>query len=82
VAKALPSITVNCVRYRVLRLEPGTCGPRYLLRNTPASSSASMGATRKPRSRPRGLSLKLAVDNPFRGFDFFEMAEGGLLVRR
>jgi hypothetical protein len=27
------------------------------------------------------LILKLSVDNPFRGVDFFETAEGGLLVR-
>ncbi len=27
------------------------------------------------------LELKLAVDNPFRGFDFFETADGWWLVR-
>jgi hypothetical protein len=38
--------------------------------------------TRKPRSQPAARELKLTVDNPFRGVDFFETAESGLLVRR
>jgi hypothetical protein len=45
------------------------------------SFSASTPARRKTRSQPRALELRLTVDNPFRGLDFFETAEGGLLVR-
>jgi hypothetical protein len=66
VAKVLPAITVNGVRYRVLKLEAGT---RVYGRNAQTALSAAP------------LELKLTVDNPFRELDFFETAEGGLLVR-
>jgi hypothetical protein len=48
-----------------------------------ASSSASVyGRNAQAALSAAPLELKLAIDNPFCGFDFFETAEGGLLVRR
>jgi hypothetical protein len=49
-------------------------------RATPASSSASTGRNAQSALSAAPLVLKLTVDNPFRGLDFFETPEG-LLVR-
>jgi hypothetical protein len=81
VAKALPPITVNGVRYRVLRLGPGASGPRYLLRNDAGELFGVYGRNAQSALSAAPLELKLRVDNPFRGLDFFEMEDGGLVVR-
>jgi hypothetical protein len=75
VAKALPPITVNGVRYRVLRLEPGTSGPRYLLRNDAGELFGVYGRNAQTALSAAPLELKLTVDNPFRGLEFFETAD-------
>jgi hypothetical protein len=81
VAKALPPITVNGVRYRVLSLGPGSAGPRYLLRNAAGELFGVYGRNAQSALSAAPLELKLRVDNPFRGLDFFEMEDGGLVVR-
>ena len=80
-AKALPLITVNGIRYRVLRLDPGASGPRYLLRNDAGELFGVYGRNAQSALSAAPLELKLRVDNPFRGLDFFEMEDGGLVVR-
>jgi hypothetical protein len=80
-ARAVPPITVNGVRYRVLRLATGTVGSRYLLRNDAGELFGVYGRNAQSVLSAAPLELKLRVDNPFRGLDFFETDEGGLLVR-
>jgi hypothetical protein len=80
VAKSLPPITVNGVRYRALRLGPGS-GPRYLLRNDAGELFGVYGRNAQSALSAALLELKLRVDNPFRGLDFFETDDGGLVVR-
>jgi hypothetical protein len=79
VSKLLPPIVVNGVRYRVLRLEGG--GLRFLLRSDAGELFGVYGRNAQTALSAAPLELKLRVDNPFRGLDFFETAEGGLLVR-
>ncbi len=78
-AKALSPIVVNGVRYRVLRLGLGT-GPRYLLRNDAGELFGVYGRNAQAALSAAPLELKLRIDNPFRGLDFFE-TDGGLVVR-
>jgi hypothetical protein len=80
VSKVLPPIVVNGVRYRVLRLEGGS-GLRFLLRSDGGQLFGVYGRNAQTALSAAPLELRLTVDNPFRGFDFFETAEGGLLVR-
>ena len=80
VAKALPPITVNGVRYRVLSFGPGSSGPRYLLRNDAGELFGVYGRNARSALSAAPLELKLRVDNPFRSLDFFE-TESGLMVR-
>jgi hypothetical protein len=80
VSKVLPPIIVSGVRYRVLRLE-GEGGPRFLLRSDAGELFGVYGRNAQAALSAAPLELKLTVDNPFRGLDFFETAEGGLLVR-
>ena len=78
---ALPPITINGVRYRVLKLEDSARGPRYLLRSDDGDLFGVYGWNAQAALSAAPLVLKLAVDNPFREVDFFETAEGGLLAR-
>jgi hypothetical protein len=80
VAKTLPPITVNGVRYRVLSFGPGSSGPRYLLRNDAGELFGVYGRNARSALSAAPLELKLRVDNPFRSLDFFE-TESGLMVR-
>jgi hypothetical protein len=81
VSKLVPPIVVNGVRYRVLRLDDGGSGLRYLLRSDSGELFGVYGRKAQTALSAAPLELKLTVDNPFRGLDFFETAEGGLLVR-
>ena len=77
-SKVLPPIVVNGVRCRVLRLEGGG-GPRFLLRNDEGELFGVYGRNAQTALSAAPLELKLTVDNPFRGVDFFETEEGGLV---
>ena len=79
-SKVLPPIFVNGVRYRVLRLAGGG-GPRFLLRSDAGELFGVYGRNAQTALSAAPLELKLTIDNPFRGLDFFETTEGGLLVR-
>jgi hypothetical protein len=80
VSKLLPPIVVNGVRYRVLRLEGGG-GLRFLLRSDGGDLFGVYGRNAQTVLSAAPLELKLTTGNPFRGVDFFETADGGLLVR-
>ena len=47
----------------------------------PASLFGVYGRNAQSALSAASLELKLRVDNPFRGLDFFEMEDGGLVVR-
>jgi hypothetical protein len=79
VSNVLPPIVVNGVRYRVLRLEGG--GLRFLLRSDDGELFGVYGRNAQSALSAAPLELKFRVDNPFRGLDFFEMEDGGLVVR-
>jgi len=82
VAKSLPPIVTNGIRYRVLRLDGGKPGrPRFLLRSDDEDLFGVYGRNAQAALSAAPLMLKLTSDNPFRGVDFFEDADGGLLVR-
>jgi hypothetical protein len=81
VSKVLPPIVVNGVRYRVLRLKGGGGGLRFLLRSDGGELFGVYARNAQTALSAAPLELKLTVDNPFRGVDFFETAEGGLLLR-
>jgi hypothetical protein len=82
VAKVLPPIVVNGIRYRVLRLEAGKYGrPKFLLRSDDGDLFAVYGRNAQEALSAAPLVLKLSTDNPFRGMDLFETDEGGLVVR-
>jgi hypothetical protein len=53
----------------------------YLLRSEDGELVEVYGRNAQQALSAAPLELKLTVDNPFRGFDFFETDEGGLLVR-
>jgi len=78
VAKILPPIVVNGIRYRVLRLEGK--GLRFLLRSKDGDLFGVYGRNAQVAMSAAPLVLKLTTDNPFRGVDFFETDEGGLMV--
>jgi hypothetical protein len=80
VSKVLPPIVVNGARYRVLRLEGGG-GLRFLLRSDDGELFGVYARNAQTALSAAPLELKLNVDSPFRGVDFFETAQGGLLVR-
>jgi hypothetical protein len=81
VAKALPPIQLNGVEYSVLRLDRREFGPLYLLRDTAGRLFGVYGRNAQTALSAAPLELKLTADNPFRGLDFFETAEGRLLMR-
>ena len=58
-----------------------TSGPLYLLRNDAGELFGVYGRNAQSALSAAPLELKLRVDNPFRGLDFFETDEGGLMVR-
>lgn len=74
VAKVLPPITVNGIRYRP-SCGSGEAGCASYFGVTAATCSASTGATRKKALSVAPVELKLAVDNPFRSLDFTEEGE-------
>jgi hypothetical protein len=80
VSKVLPPIIVNGVRCRVLRLEGGKRGPRFLLRRDDGNLFGVYGRNGQAVLSAAPLMMKLTVDNPFRGVDFFETEEGGLVI--
>jgi hypothetical protein len=54
---------------------------RFLLRSDGGELFGVYARNAQTAPSAATLELKLTVDNPFRGVDFFEKAEGGLLVR-
>jgi hypothetical protein len=54
---------------------------RFLLRSDGGELFGVYARNAQTAPSAATLELKLIVDNPFRGVDFFEKAEGGLLVR-
>jgi hypothetical protein len=80
VAKSLPAIVVNGIRYRVLRLAGGRGGPRFLLRSETGELFGVYGRNAQAALSAAPLVLKLTTDNPFRGVDFFEAEDGALIV--
>jgi hypothetical protein len=81
VAKVLPPIVANGIRYRVLRLEGGKYGrPKFLLRNGDGDLFAVYGRNGQAAMSAAPLMLKLSIDNPLRGVDFFEGDDGSLLI--
>jgi hypothetical protein len=80
VSKILPPIVVNGLRYRVLRLEGGKRGPRFPLRSDDGDLFGVYGRNGQAVLSAAPLILKLSVDNPFRGVDFFETECGGLVI--
>jgi len=82
VSKVLPPIVVNGVRCRVLRLDGGKPGrPKFLLRSDDGDLFGVYGRNAQAALSAAPLVLKLTAENPFRGVDFFEDEDGGLLVR-
>jgi len=78
VARVLPPIVVNGVRYRVLLLEGK--GLRFLLRSNHGDLFGVYGHNAQAAMSAAPRVLKLTTDNPFRGLDFFETDEGGLVI--
>ena len=72
---------MSVVRYRVLRLEGGA-GLRFLLRSDAGELFGVYARNAQSALSAAPLVLKLTVDDPFRGVDFFETADGRLTVRR
>jgi hypothetical protein len=81
VSKVLPPIRRQRSALRVLQLEGEKGGLRSLLRNDAGQLFGGYGRNAQTALSAAPLELKLSLDNPFRGLDFFETAEGGLLVR-
>ena len=79
-AKVLPPIVVNGVRYRVLRLEGGEHGPKFLLRNDDGELFGVYTRNAQAALTAAPLEIKLSADNPFRDVDLFETDEGGLVA--
>ena len=80
-AKVLPPIVVNGVRYRVLRLEGGKYGrPKFLLRSDDGDLFGIYGRNAQAAMSAAPLMLKLSNDNPLRGVDFFEGDDGSLSI--
>jgi hypothetical protein len=80
VSKVLPPIIVKGIRYRVLRLEGGKRGPRFLLRSDDGDLFGVYARNGQAVLSAAPLMMKLTVDNPFRGVDFFETDDGGLVI--
>ena len=78
-AKALPTIVVNGIRYRVLRLDSGKYGPRFLLRNPDGELFGVYRRNAQTAMSAAPLVLKPTTDNPLRDVDFVETDEGRLV---
>ena len=81
VAKLLPPVVVNGIRYRVLRLGAAKWGPKFLLRSDDGALYGVYGRNAQVLLSAAPLVLKLTTDNPLRGVDFFEGDDGSLSVR-
>ena len=80
-AKVLPSIRLNGVTYRVLRLDGGRRGPRFLLRSDDGDLFGLFAQNGQPmRFFAAPLAMNLGKPNPLEGIDFFD-TERGLHVR-
>jgi hypothetical protein len=82
VARVLPPIKLNGVTYRVLRLDGGRRGPRFLLRRDDGDLFGLFAQNGQPmRLFAAPLSMNLGRPNPLEGVDFF-VTEGELLLKR
>jgi hypothetical protein len=81
VAKLLPPIKLNGMTYRVLRLDGGRRGPRFLLRSDAGDLFGLFAQNGQPtRFFAAPLTMNLGQPNPLEGVDFFD-TERGLHVR-
>jgi len=82
VAKVLPPVTLKGITYRVLRLDGGRRGPRFLLRSDAGDLFGLFAQNGQPtRFFAAPLVMKLGQPNPLERLDFFE-SEGDLLLQR
>jgi hypothetical protein len=80
VSRVLSPLTLNGVRYRVLRLD-GSGNLRFLLRSDTGELFGVYRRNAQPALSAAPLKLTLSADNPFREVDLFETEGGGLVVR-
>ena len=81
VAKVLPPIELSGVTYRVLRLDGGRRGPRFLLRSDAGDLFGLFAQNGQPtRLFAAPLAMNLGQPNPLEGVDFFE-GDGDLLLQ-
>ena len=79
-AKVLPPIVVNGIRYRVLRLDGGKYGrPRFILRNDDGDLFAVYGRNAQSAMSAAPLVIRPTSDNALRGVDFTETEDGRLV---
>jgi hypothetical protein len=80
-SQVLPPIMLNGVTYRVLRLDSGRRGPRFLLRGDDGHLFDLFAQNGQPsRLYAASLVMNLGQPNPLEGVDFFD-TEPGLHVR-
>jgi hypothetical protein len=79
VSRVVAPITVNGVRYAVLRLD-GEGQVRFLLRTQAGELFGVYVRNAQQALSAAPLKLTLSVDNPFAGMDLFETDGGGLEV--
>jgi hypothetical protein len=77
VAKVLPPIALHGVTYRVLRLEGGRRGPRFLLRNDAGDLFGLFAQNGQPtRLFAAPLAMNMGQPNPLERVDFFDTDQG------
>jgi hypothetical protein len=81
VSRVVAPITVNGVRYPVLRLDAHRGHIRFLLRNSSGELFGVYGRNGQEALSAAPLKVTLALDNPYKGMDLFETDSGGLEVR-
>ena len=64
----------------MLRIESVKRGPRFLLRSDDGDLFGVYARNGQAVLSAAPLMMKLTDDNPFRGVDFFETEEGGLVI--
>jgi hypothetical protein len=77
VAKVLPPIKLNGVTYRVLRLDGGKRGPRFLLRSDAGDLFGLFAQNGQPtRLFAAPLAMNMGQPNPLERVDFFDTDQG------